>query len=419
MLRGEGRRVARGALAFAVVVVTAGPVAAGEIIGEVDADLGVGVTDNATSTAPPNPILRDELFMIGGGGRVRYHGARVDHALGYQGSGRWYLEGHGPSGFAHNAAWQTTAVLTQALTLDLGATVGYARSSIFQTTDVRYVMTPMLVPLGDVTFMNYAANEALSYEPSARWRFGQAFMASRIQIIDNSTTTVLPETAMIGGSLRAEKNLARDQYNADLTSTYMDSTYPSGGSTNRSWVLVQGLVGWRREVNVQWSVEGRGGAVGVFLLDGLRGVVAPAFQLNAAYKRDTWFANFSFVQTATPNPYYANTALSDALLARAALPLTHSERYFFTAFASYVYGRSASSFGQLHHIYDTATGGATLTARSEKLPVWASLDYTFTDQRFLGGDFGGGHLQRQQLMLTVGGAFIFGKGQPSPFRGVL
>jgi hypothetical protein len=54
------------------------------------------------------------------------------------------------------------------------------------------------------------------------------------------------------------------------------------------------------------------------------------------------------------------------------------------------------------------------------MPYYAALEYTFTDQVFYGGGpFANVPLRRQMLMFNVGGTFLFGKGQPSIFGGVL
>lgn len=424
-----GRVLPLRALALALtlgLLLLGGRAAAGELIGDLRGDLGLGITDNARSA--PSVVTQtgmtynppgDGLATAGAGARLRYNGARVNHSLGYQVAGRWYLQGNGSSGFDHSVAWQTTAILSQTLTLDLGASAGYARAAVFDSVDPRYYV-PVLRPLGDNVIFSLSANEGLAYQPNPRRLFSQSFAASRVYVIESAPGNELPETTMLASSLRGEQALAINQINADVTTTYMKSDYARPGRADREWLLVQLLAGVRRDLNPRWSAEARAGAVGVFLLDGLRGIIAPAVQLTASYQSTPWFFNAMFTQTATPNPYYATTTIADAVLLRAALPLTRSERYFFMGYGSYVYGRTARGIGELNHVFDAFTVGATLTARSEKYPVFAALDYVFVDQEFVGG-FGpaGGHLRRQQLMLNVGALLSFGKGQPSPFRGLL
>jgi hypothetical protein len=166
---------------------------------------------------------------------------------------------------------------------------------------------------------------------------------------------------------------------------------------------------------LRWTIEGRGGALGVFLLDGVRGIIAPAWQVNASYKDELWFANISVMQAPSPNVFGGIATINDQIMARAALPLTRSELYFLTGYGAYMLGRISSAEGTTH-AYDTIMFGGTLTARSPRHPFFASLDYVYSDLYFRLYDI---HSRRQLLMLNVGGTLIFGKGQPSPFRGLL
>lgn len=414
--RPAGRGAGARALVLASLVLSAAPARAGEIIGEVDARAGVGITDNA-QYLPGDAKLRDEFLSGTAAGRLRYRGPLWNHSLGYQATGNVYLEDIGPSGYSQSAAWQTTGIITPQWKLDLGVSGSYAQTTVFDREDVQTVM-PRLTPLGKTTYASFSANQALTYEPNPRRRFTEAFMASRIHVLDAPPQVGFPDTTLIGGNLRGEQQLSIDQINADITGAYMKSFFPNGRGQDREWILLQALAGWRRDLNPQWSVEARFGALGIFLLDGVRGIIAPAFQLNAAYKRERWFANASLQQTVTPNVWGGSATISDVALVRAALPLTRSERYYFTGYGSYMYGRQATSSGS-RHVFDNRTVGATLTARSEKRPFYAALEYIFTDQVFYDGSGGSVPLRRQMLMFNVGGTFIFGKGQPSIFGGVL
>jgi hypothetical protein len=398
--------------AFVMVALGASPARAGEIVGEVDAIAGAGATDNARYS----PVVKQaDMILVGtGAARLRYRGPMWSHSLGYQLAGTYYVLNRGPSGFNQNAAWQTTGVLSPQWTLNLGANGTYARMTVFDSVDVRDVM-PQLTPIGDIRYVSVSASESLLYEPNPRRKFAQALGVSRTHILDTPAMYNLPDTTLVTVNLRGDQRLSIDELNADVTGTYMRSVYEGNASPMREWILAQGLVGWRRDINPQWSAEGRIGVVGVFLLDGLRGLIAPAFQFSAVYKRERWFANAMIAQTATPNVFGGQATLSDIALVRAALPLTRSERYYFMGWASYMYGRAATRQGSTH-VFDNRTVGASLTARSERMPYWAALEYLFTDQAFVGSGIG---LQRHVLMLNVGGTFIFGKGQPSPFRGVL
>jgi hypothetical protein len=411
----NARRPAR-ALALLLLSLGASHARAGDLSLEVDAIAGAGATDNARFR-PAAEKVPDAILVGTAAGRLRYRGPLWNHSLGYQISGTYYVLNRGPSGANQNVAWNSVGFLSPKWTLQLGATGTYANMTVFESSDVRTIM-PNLSPIGETTYVSASANEALIYDPNPRRKFAQALGVARTHILSSPPDYVLPDSTLVNMNLRGEQQLAIDQFNADLTGSYLNSKY-YGKSQDREWILVQALVGWRRDFNLRWSAEGRVGAVGVFLLDGLRGLIAPAFQFSAVYKQERWFANAMIAQTATPNIFGGQATISDMALVRAALPLTRSERYYFMGFASYMYGRAATRAGSTH-VFDNRTIGANLTARNEKFPYWASLDYMFTDQSFVGGGPGGQTgVRRHVIMLNVGGTFVFGKGQPSPFRGVL
>jgi hypothetical protein len=403
-------------LAFVLVALGASHARAGDVSVELDAIAGAGATDNARFRPPPEK--RPDAILIGtAAGRLRYRGPLWNHSLGYRITGTYYVLGRGPSGHNQNLAWQSVGFLSPKWTLSLGAAGTYAQMTVFDAVDVNAVM-PSLAPIGETTYTSGSVNQSLVYEPNPRRKFAEAFGVARTHILSSPPDYVLPDSTLMTLNLRGEQQLAIDQFNADITGSYLNSKY-YGKSQDREWILLQALVGWRRDFNLQWSAEGRVGAVGVFLLDGIRGLIAPAFQFSAVYKRERWFANALIAQTATPNIFGGQATITDMALVRAALPLTRSERYYFMGWASYMYGRAATQAGSTH-VFDNRTIGANLTARNEKYPYWASLEYMFTDQAFVGGGPGSEvGVRRNVIMLNVGGTFIFGKGQPSPFRGAL
>ena len=138
------------------------------------------------------------------------------------------------------------------------------------------------------------------------------------------------------------------------------------------------------------------------------------------YRRVYWFATLTASQTAEPNVFIAAATISDQAMLRFALPLSRSERYYVLGYGGYTYARLVDSTGT-YRGYDLWTLGASLTARSEHIPLWGSLDYTFSSQ--LGNiDTSGGsipNLERQALLFTIGGAFTTGREQPPIFHGVM
>jgi hypothetical protein len=54
------------------------------------------------------------------------------------------------------------------------------------------------------------------------------------------------------------------------------------------------------------------------------------------------------------------------------------------------------------------------------MPVWASIDYSYTDQEGSMSAMGGviPSRTRNAVILTLGGSFVFGKGTPPIFHGL-
>jgi hypothetical protein len=417
-----------------VIAVAAGLVlgalalAAGEaraqLVVEIDPTLGAGVTDNAESVAAQYSPHPDELVQAGVGARLGYAGARVTHSFGYRLTGRWFVHGHGPSSLSNNFLWTSTEILSARWTLSEGATASLASTSVFQTVDSGTLATamPQIVPAGQNLYLSVNANETLTYAPNPRRRYSQSIFASRVVYLHAVPGTTPPQTTSVAAFVRGEWDEARGQYNADLTATTLfvdQASLPSQGlasSQVTQWLLLQGMVGRRLDLTPAWMVEGRVGFVGMFLLDGIRGIIAPGALLGLNYKRLTWFANLTFQQSASPSIYTGDATLGDTAVARLALPLVPNEGLLVGGFGGYTYAR-ISNAGGTQHAYDQQLVGAVLATRGQRVPFYASLEYTFTNTSYLAEGYDQ-HVRRQLLMLTVGTAFVFGPGQANPLRGI-
>jgi hypothetical protein len=188
-------------------------------------------------------------------------------------------------------------------------------------------------------------------------------------------------------------------------------------------VLTNVGVGWRRDFTFELSAEIKVGALGVIPVGGGSSLIEPAGTVTVGYRRTYWFASLTAYQAATPNLFVAAATISDAILARFALPLGHSERFYALGYGGYTHARLVQA-GGTQPGYDSFTAGASLTARSDRYPFWGSLDYTFSDQQGNGCNDPTmctqiADIRRMALMLTVGGAFSTGREPPPIFHGVM
>jgi hypothetical protein len=413
-----------GAAVIAVgTVLLAGRPAGAEVVYEVLPAVAVGATDNALGTPTPIPPqtepqpVADVFGSVMGNARIRYRGARAENAVGYRLNLTRYLRTE-HSTQSHELAEIATFNLSATLDLQLGASATYSRTSSFSGVDAMTVMLQGLPP-GDRQYISLAANEGLSYQPNPRRRYSQSVRCSNLRYVNVPAGMPAPETTTVGTTLRSQWEAARDAWSAQLDVADSHTVTPQGATDT---ILVMALGGWRRELSVAWALDTQGGAMGIFTPQ-LDGVIGPTGVATLGYRRLTWFASLTVAQTPSLNVFNGSATINDQAVARLALPLTTDERLNVIGFSGYTYARAAfssrSGFSS-QRVYDQRMAGVSLTGHTRTLPFWGSLDYSILDQH--GNADGGGVFpdqRRQTIMLTVGGAFVFGAGTPPVFRSVL
>jgi hypothetical protein len=417
-------RVAAAVVSAVGTALLGGRPARADVIYELLPAVAVGATDNALGTPTPQPPatepqpVSDVFGSVMGNARVRYRGARAEHALGYRLNVTRYLR-TALTTQSHEVAALSAFTLSATLDLHLGASVTYARTSAFSGVDA---MTYMLqgVPGGDRQYVALAANEELSYQPNPRRRYSQAIRCSNLQYVNVPAGMPAAQTTTVGTMLRAQWEAARDLLSAQLDVTEAHTV--TGNQDAVDTILVTALGGWRRELSVAWSLDTQAGAMGIFTPQ-LDGVIGPAGMATLGYRRVAWFASLTVAQAPALNVFTGSATINDQAVARLALPLTKDERLNVIGFGGYTYARAAfspRSGWSSQRVYDQRMAGVSLTAHARTLPFWSSLEYSLMDQHG-NVDTGGNYpdLRRQTIMLTVGGAFVFGAGAPPVFRGVL
>jgi hypothetical protein len=171
-------------------------------------------------------------------------------------------------------------------------------------------------------------------------------------------------------------------------------------------------------VGIEWTAEAKAGALGIFDFHGID-VIQPAGLATIGYRHLAWFATLQVSQLAVPNVFVAAATISDQAIARLAIPLSSNERYYVMGYGAYNYGRLVDNAGT-HYGFEQRNAGISLTARHERIPLWASLDYIFGSQ--LGNIGRGGSipdLDRQAVMFTVGYVFSTDRESLPIFHGML
>jgi hypothetical protein len=391
-----------------------------QVVLELVPSLGVGATTNAQANDTAGAGNPDEFLTATGLVRLRYTAARSQHALGYRVLDTDYVHDNGPSGLAQELVWTSLFNLSGKLDLALGAIGAWEHSTRPSFLDPA---TNLLGAPVDYEYATAGFNQQLTYTPSARQRYIEMlhvvtvhYLRPPIDLVTMQPLPAVPETTNFGGLFRSEWLRGLNTWSAqlDVGDDFLATPVPD---VPRNQILATALAGWGRALSPAWAVNLQGGALCAFDLSG-RHVIGPAGIAALNYKRLPWYASLVASHTLSPNIFIGQATVNDDVLARATLPLTRSEIFYLVGFVGYSYAQLADSATN-HTAYSVLGGGASLTARSQSSPFWASLAYTFADQQ---GDIGqGGSIPDrhwQTVALNVGAAFAFGRGQPPMFHGL-
>ena len=435
---GTRNRLPRSTVAIVLGLIVLGLIGLGghparaEVVFELVPDLALGVNDNTVQDMPP---VRDSFATAGVGGHLRYTGARVTHALGNRLSYSHFFQGRSRDTLTDALTWTSTWDPLAVLQVRLSAGAAVSRVSSVDLGD-----SSAAVPTGAVPGYSYyvasTASEAVRFQPTARSAFLESLTAGRVDYLDNRPD--LPTTTQFTGELRAERLAARDTIYLDarLSDAYTTTTPLNAGTFSEGHNLVaQLLLGWRRQLSAFWTSELQGGPMVVFRLNG-DGIVSPSWLGSLSYQGLplgglAWFASLSVSRSAGLNLFLGQATVSDQALLRLALPLNRRQTIFVTGFTSYLYARQigadAEGTNNLSRLFDQISSGAALTARMSQHPFFATLAYTFVDQR--GSTYAVQRammppeirrlddLRRRTLLLSAGAAFAWGPGTPTFFGG--
>jgi hypothetical protein len=405
-------------LAVVVGAVTVGSAGAAraDLVLEGLPTVSVGYTDNAALVPPATPgvppPMSDEFGIVAGIARARLRKAHADHSLGYRLAETFYLHSRGPSSLAQELAWLSDLSLSAPTQLRLGASVAYGRTS--NPTGVDFTGVPVVQSGISSSIVSLAATEELVHVVGRRSRILQTLRFAGVHYLN--APTAFDGTFVVGAFVRGEHEVGQSLFSLELD--VADNIVP-GAPVSDQVLLLQSLAGWRRDLGLAWWVELKAGALGVLDFHGTE-ILEPAGVASLNYRQIYWFTTLSASQTATANLFIGAATISDQAMLRLALPLARSERYLLSGYGGYTYARLIDDMGT-HRGYELRVAGASFTVRSERLPIWASLDYTYSHQ------FGNQDLppdtipslERQTVMLTVGGAFAHGAAAPAMFHGVL
>jgi hypothetical protein len=410
----SGRRNA--AFASAVFVglvlgVATAPTARAEVIYELTPMAAVGATTNATATTVP---VGDAIASLGNIARMRIMLARSSYMLAYRLVWSRFIERG--SDFLINELTATTGFnLTQHLDLSFTAVALLSSTARIDFADPTTVI-PQSSVAGSQAFLSTTVGQSLLYVPTPRWRILQTLGANRVHYLTSVPgATMLPTVTAMSGSLRADLNADRNGYFLELrvTDMYVDGVPPmttaalAGGHTFFGYTAI----GWRRELSPVWFTSIQAGP-SFLLRSGNLTISQPAAAASVLYRRDTWFATLTASHAPAANLFSGLATYNDALVLRAAVPLSRNEGFILAGFGSVIYAQMVDANGNLSRLYDQQSVGASLSSRILRSSFYGTLSYSFTHQNgstaIAGAPGAVPDLNRQTAMLGVIGYFGWG-----------
>jgi hypothetical protein len=388
----------------------------------------VGLTDNATAAPTGSGAVHSGAFTtLTAIGRIHKLTLRSDNSVGLRIGNTFYLYGGGPTALTLELAGVSALTLGASWQLRLAASTTYGQTSSPSRVDLSSGV-PTVLPSAANPYLSGSASAEGLFEASPRTRLVQALRFSGVDYLNRGSppqnsigVPAVQYSFVLGAMLRFERDIGDNLLvgEGDVAASVAPGREASGvpGLADQVW-LTELVAGWRRDFGLEWSGEIKAGALGIFDDLGTH-FIEPAVIGTVGYRQLYWFATLTASQQAAPNVFIAAATLNDQALARFALPIGRSGRYYALGYGSYTYARLVDSSG-IHQGYQLWTGGGSLTARSTQYPIWGSIDYTISSQE---GNFASGGtiptLERQQVMLTIGGAFTTGSEAPTIFHGVM
>jgi hypothetical protein len=411
-----------GIFTFAAMSLLAARPSRADVTAELVPAITVGWTDNATAAGPNLPKQADEFGTVSGAARAHYLGKKTEQGLGYRLSLTKYLHQYAPDTVSQDVSYSSIYNLSPRLDLTVDASGTRSKTSAFVLQD-QSATTQLAIAGAYLDYLMGTIAQGLMYRPTPRRRYIEGFSVSRTRYLQSKDANMVtlqrpPDTTYANLHLRSEWERTRDTFSLDGSFTDSYADIPSQRDTvGNHRLFAQALLGYHRDFNDVWSSDVAAGGVMV-LTTSLAGIIAPAGTVSVGYRRLFWFANASISQTAAPNIFLGNATLNDYANLNLALPLSRSELFVISGNAGYTYARFASQ-GTTEKAYDLFSAGVSLGWHSQTLPLWGSLDYTYSNQRGSVSNQGGiiPSRERNTVLATIGGSFMFGKGTPPIING--
>jgi hypothetical protein len=319
---------------------------------------------------------------------------------------------------SHSALWLSEFTLGPRATLQVGADGSiYGFGSPIAATPATATVGSTL-PV-DTTVVTGDATQGLTYQPSGSEHYAESLLVGYVRPLHTGGS--VPESLRVSASLRGEHIAGITAYSlafsaeefrilsqAPLLLVPGQVTPPTDQA-----VTLEALLGWRRELSLTTNVSLEAGAMAIFGV-GDQVAVAPALIASGNYRWLPWYTTLSLSQQPLVNPYLGQVLIADVASLRLLLPLDAQESWVAVALGGYTYTRLISPTHDVFlsdKAYSLVQLGLSLAYRFRRVPFFASLDYTDTDQSgatTAAGIFPSSH--RRLLSVNFGGNFAWGEG---------
>ncbi|WP_437976600.1 hypothetical protein WMF11_04880 [Sorangium sp. So ce295] len=292
----------------------------------------IGVTDNVTSAAEPEPEAEpqagpqaDGLATVSPGLIFTYTTPRTAQTLSYTFSTSLFFRRSEASSYSNVAAWTGRFVTSPRTSLTLGASGSQGQLNTFQLEQTPGTTTLQGTEGGTTNFVQGSFNEGFSFQPSPVWSLGQAATFA----VYNPLRDRPQRTYSAANTLTAQRTFRHDAASLALSVGYTHFDNVDADPTtavtyaSRDQLVSTLVASWQHDLGRRFSSQlDVGGVVATDLKDGAGSLARPAGLAALRYTHERGeAAELAYAYSATPNVFLQQIQLSHMLTLRAAVPV--------------------------------------------------------------------------------------------------
>lgn len=305
------------------------------------AESSIGFTDNAQASPNGSDVRTSSFFwMLSPGAALVLASQRQVQRLSYRYEYDFYFNRNTSSSSTNRLDYRGFFELSPRANLALGANA--TQSDRFNKVAFSAPGSAAVgaLPTGTGTFIQGAADEALSLDLAESWRGWQtANVLGDTPLFD----TVAPKTLSTGLRLGVERSFLADALGVEARGDY---TVVSGSlrldgtpAEVQRQLTGGGIALWRHDWSRDITSSAEAGALRVERLNTDRGFWTPAARAALSYATEQGDAQLSYAHTVTTNTLLGQSLLVDEVRLRGELPLTKKGELSTAGSLGYQYGR--------------------------------------------------------------------------------